>query len=160
MMNSILKRQLLTKKKGRKGFTLIEVIVVLVILAILAAIAIPSLTGYIDKAREKAVISEARTIQVALQEIAADAYGRGVTPAVIGDTDNWSDPVPGLTGRTVKAEIEALTGKAYTTQSVGSIGFDGTALIAFVYSDGTWDATYSNGSYTVAKAAVPPSLAP
>jgi type IV pilus assembly protein PilA len=40
-------------KKGRKGFTLVELIVVLVILAILAALLVPALTGYIDKAKEK-----------------------------------------------------------------------------------------------------------
>ncbi len=40
------------KMKQKKGFTLIEVIVVIAILAILAAIAIPSITGYVEKAKE------------------------------------------------------------------------------------------------------------
>lgn len=42
------------KENNKKGFTLVELIVVLVILAILAALLIPALTGYIDKARNKA----------------------------------------------------------------------------------------------------------
>ena len=43
------------KRRSKKGgFTLVELIVVLVILAILAALLIPALTGYIDRAKEKA----------------------------------------------------------------------------------------------------------
>ena len=45
------------KRRSRKGgFTLVELIVVLVILAILAALLIPTLTGYINKAKEKKII--------------------------------------------------------------------------------------------------------
>ncbi|MDR2162826.1 MAG: hypothetical protein LBO70_02625 [Clostridiales Family XIII bacterium] len=52
-------------------------IVVLVILAILAAIAIPVLTGYIDKAREKEYIAEARNRFVAMKAICNEAYANG-----------------------------------------------------------------------------------
>lgn len=45
-------------KHKNKGFTLVELIVVLVILAILAALLIPTLTGYIDKAKEKKIVAE------------------------------------------------------------------------------------------------------
>lgn len=41
------------KHHKKSGFTLVEIIVTLVILAILAAFLIPSLTSYIDKAKEK-----------------------------------------------------------------------------------------------------------
>ena len=40
-------------KKNNKGFTLVELIVVLVILAILAAILVPTLLGYIERARSE-----------------------------------------------------------------------------------------------------------
>ncbi|MBQ9982750.1 MAG: prepilin-type N-terminal cleavage/methylation domain-containing protein, partial [Oscillospiraceae bacterium] len=53
--------------KRLKGFTLVEIIVVLVILAVLATAMIPALTGYIDKAKEKTAIAEARNIVTAAQ---------------------------------------------------------------------------------------------
>jgi type II secretory pathway pseudopilin PulG len=49
-----------------------------VILAILAAIAIPALTGYIDKAEDKKYISEARSTAVAIRTVLNDAYGKGM----------------------------------------------------------------------------------
>ncbi len=71
-MKKLLKEKKFKAEKG--GFTLVELIVVLVILAILAALLIPALTGYIDKAREKQVIAEARQAVMATQTLADEAY--------------------------------------------------------------------------------------
>lgn len=77
MLEKMLALQNKRKKEG--GFTLVELIVVLVILAILAALLIPALTGYIDKAKEKGVISETRQCVMAAQTLADEEYAKGTT---------------------------------------------------------------------------------
>lgn len=61
-------------RKNREGFTLVELIVVLVLLAILAAILVPALLGWIDKAREKKDLLEARNVVQATQVLATEEY--------------------------------------------------------------------------------------
>ena len=68
------------KNKKNKGFTLVELIVVLVILAILAAILVPALLGYIDNARNKQIILNARSAMIAAQAEMSNVYGNKKIP--------------------------------------------------------------------------------
>ena len=61
----------------KRGVTLVELIVVLVILAVLAALLVPSLTGYIDKAVEKRIVLQARSLMTAAQATIDEAYAKG-----------------------------------------------------------------------------------
>ena len=63
-------------RNANSGFTLVELIVVLVILAILAAILVPALLGYIDKAREKKEILEAKNCLTAAQAELTELYAK------------------------------------------------------------------------------------
>lgn len=60
--------------RSRAGFTLVELIVVMVILAILATVLTPTMLGWIDRAKEKQILLEARNIQIAAMSIAAEEY--------------------------------------------------------------------------------------
>ena len=61
-------------KRSDKGFTLVELIVILVILAILSAILIPTLVGYIDEARAKKYLPNAKSCFDAAQAMFSQQY--------------------------------------------------------------------------------------
>lgn len=70
-------------KKNKKGFTLIEIIVVLVIMGILLAIAVPSVLGYVNKAKESRFLSDARAAYLAAQSITVTEKAKGTTVTVL-----------------------------------------------------------------------------
>ena len=58
-----------------KGFTLIELIVVISIIGVLAAILIPTMTGYIKKAKVASAIESAKTIKTSVENSLTSRYG-------------------------------------------------------------------------------------
>lgn len=140
-MNSIKKL-----RNEKKGFTLIEIIVVLVILAILAAIAIPSLIGYIDQAKDKQILTEAREVYTAAQSIASEKYASGdVTDASITSAD-----INNLIGQTLVTGDGSNTDSGDQTFTV-TVSTDGK-ISGMTYTHSGKTATYSNGAFTIAKA--------
>ena len=76
------------KRMKRAGFTLIELIVVLAILAVLAGIAVPSMVGWVDRARESQVLLEARNAYISLETLVAEAsIEKDVSQIVTEDID-------------------------------------------------------------------------
>ena len=76
-------RDMMKRKNGQKGFTLVELIVVMAILAILAAIAVPKYSQVTENAKKSAIDANVRTIVSAVQLY--QAANEGKLPTVEGD---------------------------------------------------------------------------
>lgn len=101
---------------GKKGFTLVELVVVLVILAILATLLMPSLTGYIDKAKDKRVVAEVHQVVMAAQALADEAYA-------LADEDLSADTYAAVTldAVTELSEIKGTIERIYVEIGSGKI---------------------------------------
>lgn len=93
-------------RKNRKGFTLVEIIVVLVILAILAAFTIPAMLGFVNDAKGKAHIAQAREIYVAAQAAATEKVA--ATPTITGG--DLGTNLSGTTATVPNASMKTMLG--------------------------------------------------
>lgn len=62
-------------KRGRGGFTAVELICVLAVLAVLAAVLVPAAAGWIEKANVTRYVSETRGVCDSVRLYAIDTYG-------------------------------------------------------------------------------------
>lgn len=126
------------KRRSKKGgFTLVELIVVLVILAILAALLIPTLTGYIDRAKEKNVIAETRQCVMAAQTLYDEAYANVAKKGTAAIPSN--DDI---------LELAELTGKGeLSTTDKDKVQFNGNKVSHLVYTHNGVTCTYNGSTY-------------
>jgi len=134
MYNSIMKKRN-SVMKNKKGFTLIEVIVVLVILAIMAAILVPSMVGWINKAKEKTAVVEGRSMLLAAQTVASEAYASDSTATALTNTQE------------TEAEKLADVGATFTNDSV-TVSNGKVTGFTMTSSDGKYEVTYNGSSFS------------
>lgn len=143
MINTLLKRRMENTKKNKKGFTLVELIVVLVIIAILAAVLVPTVSGYIGRAKKTSAQASLKSVVTAAQSAGTDLIGQY-------DSVTTAKATSGFNFATLMSDN---SGDKNITKGVGIIVLDdatGTVVYA-TFSDGTYYATYTAGTYATGK---------
>ncbi|MBU9745961.1 prepilin-type N-terminal cleavage/methylation domain-containing protein [Lachnospiraceae bacterium ASD3451] len=141
-----LMQKLRNARKDKKGFTLTEMIVVLVIIVILIALLVPTLVGYIDKAKEKSVMAEGKMVLTAAQTVVSEKYGESKKL----DGKDVTDTEPGTCSYVVtKADEKGTDNKGeiaklaeMTENGSAAIDVKNYKVVKIVYTSGGKTATY------------------
>jgi general secretion pathway protein G len=140
--------------RGERGFTLIELLIVVTIIGIIAALAFPNLRDAMDRARQKATMTNMRGIGNALEMYSVDhnTYPRGLNNAgssvltgllspqylrTVPPNDEWNNAW--------HVDTNAM-GSQYTIISYGRDGAPGTNT-GGATSDVNCDIVYTNSAF-------------
>ena len=123
-----------TRRRAQRGFTLIELLIVVTIIGIIAALAFPNLKAAMDKAKQKATMTDMRGIGNALELYSVDynTYPRGLSDAGAGALTSMLSPqymrtVPPTDGFGGQWHVDTnASGSQYTITSYGRDGAPGT----------------------------------
>lgn len=109
------------RKADNRGFTLVEMIVVMVILTILAAILIPSLLGWIDEAKGKQYVLNARSVYMSAQAIESEKYAAWDGTAA-GANHNFSEQDMERILRMADAQDAVIESVQFESETLGGNG--------------------------------------
>ena len=141
-------------RRRQGGFTLIELLIVVTIVGIIAALAIPNLRNAIDRAKQKATMTNIKSIANALEMYAVDnnTYPRGMNDANSSAISAFLSPlymrsIPAGDGWDNPWHIDTnASGTVYTITSYGRDGAPGSNTGGQT-SDINCDIIYSNSAF-------------
>ncbi|SDI92556.1 type II secretion system protein [Salimicrobium halophilum] len=130
--------------KDAKGFTLVELLAVIVILGIIAAIAVPSITGLIDRSERDATVANAeQMIEAARLMVTQENVPAGTTINLSGTHDPENGDYALIEGGFIEEGLEDTEGNSYNEGAVRYAPNASGSSPYYVYLDGT---SFSIGS--------------
>ena len=157
MINTLLKRRMENTKKNKKGFTLVELIVVLVIIAILAAVLVPTVSGYIGKAKKTAAQSSLKNVITAANSAGQSLIESNASIAPSNSAEFVTN-IKEVGGTDILKGVVDITLDSATGTVIYAKYSDGTYASAYYYDSTSKSYKYQTGkTASVTQAAVEPT---